>query len=215
MFGDPELQRLAGVSVRQIYNLRRSAGYRKPQAPLEHTLSRPNSIGNRRKAYPKKRPGHLQVDAVTQAHRAEVRERTWGEERDPGRRIAGGSWWVPGGFFLGCSWDLPGFFLGSSWVLLGMPPAEVFEGHRRKAGRRGGVSGGAWIKAPEHSAPRRPAQREAARRCAPRVWFGEIFFRRAGAGPGCGRGSTRGCCWGVGYCRQGRRRPGPGPLDRR
>ena len=73
VFGNQEFQRLAGVSVSHIYNLRHSAGYRKVRVPMEHTRSRPNSIGERRK------PGlyHINVvDTVTQARRAGARERT-------------------------------------------------------------------------------------------------------------------------------------------
>ena len=96
VFGNQECQRLAGVSVSHIYNLRHSAGYRKVRVPMEHTRSRPNSIGERRNPDPKGRPGYLRVDTVhqgnhdgqpglyhinvvdtvTQARRAGARERT-------------------------------------------------------------------------------------------------------------------------------------------
>jgi len=59
---------LAGVWVSHIDNLRHSAGYLKVRVRVEHTRSRPNSIGERRKPDPKGRPGYLRVDTVHQGN---------------------------------------------------------------------------------------------------------------------------------------------------
>jgi hypothetical protein len=61
-----EYERLAGISVSHIYNLRRSAGYRKIRVRVQHTQGRQVSIAERRKPDPKGRPGYLRVDTVHQ-----------------------------------------------------------------------------------------------------------------------------------------------------
>ncbi len=66
VFGDERYQRLAGISAWHIYNLRRSAAYRKIRVSVQHTQAHPVSIGERRRPDPKGRPGYLRVDAVHQ-----------------------------------------------------------------------------------------------------------------------------------------------------
>lgn len=66
LFGQREYERLAGVSVAHIYNLRRSGAYRKIRAHFDKTRSRVSSIGERRKPDPQGRPGYLRVDTVHQ-----------------------------------------------------------------------------------------------------------------------------------------------------
>ena len=66
VFGDEKFQRLAGISASHIYNLRRSAAYRKIRVRVEHTKGSKVSIGERRRPDPKGRPGYLRVDTVHQ-----------------------------------------------------------------------------------------------------------------------------------------------------
>jgi transposase InsO family protein len=65
-FGKKEFQRLGGISVSHLYNLRRSAAYRKRAAVWESTRPTPVSIAERRKPDPQGRPGFLRVDTVHQ-----------------------------------------------------------------------------------------------------------------------------------------------------
>ena len=65
-FGKREFQRLAGISVSHLYNLRGGASYRKQAAVFEPTRPTPISIAERRKPDPEGRPGFLRVDTVHQ-----------------------------------------------------------------------------------------------------------------------------------------------------
>lgn len=65
-FGNQEFQRLAGISVSHLYNLRRSSRYRRQAAVFEPTRPTPVSIAERRKPDPQNRPGFLRVDTVHQ-----------------------------------------------------------------------------------------------------------------------------------------------------
>ena len=65
-FGKKEFQRLAGLSVSHLYNLRKSAGYRRQAWQLEGTKAVQITIGERRKPQPGDRPGFLRVDTVHQ-----------------------------------------------------------------------------------------------------------------------------------------------------
>jgi hypothetical protein len=66
VFGDEKFRRLAGISSSHIYNLRRSAAYRKIRVRMVHTQGSKVSIGERRQPDPKGRPGYLRVDTVHQ-----------------------------------------------------------------------------------------------------------------------------------------------------
>lgn len=68
VYGNPDYQRLAGISVSHIYNLRRSGAYRKVRVRVEHTQARQVSIGERRRPDPQGQPGYLRVDTVHQGH---------------------------------------------------------------------------------------------------------------------------------------------------
>ena len=59
-------ERLAGISVSHIYNLRQSDAYRKLRVRVQHTQARKLSIGERRLPDPQGRPGYLRVDTVHQ-----------------------------------------------------------------------------------------------------------------------------------------------------
>ena len=65
-FGKQPFVRLAEISSAHLYNLRRSARYRKVAAVYEPTRSSPVSIGERRRPDPQNRPGYLRVDTVHQ-----------------------------------------------------------------------------------------------------------------------------------------------------
>jgi hypothetical protein len=68
VFGKTEYQRLAGISVSHLYNLRRSVGYRNHRVSVQHTQSRQVSIAERRKPDPRGQPGYLRVDTVHQGN---------------------------------------------------------------------------------------------------------------------------------------------------
>lgn len=66
VFGWPDYQRLAGISVSHLYNLRQSTVYRNQRVRVQPTQSRQIAIGERRKPDPKGQPGFLRVDTVHQ-----------------------------------------------------------------------------------------------------------------------------------------------------
>jgi hypothetical protein len=66
VFGDEKFQRLEVISASHIYNLRRSATYRKLRVRVQHTKGSKVSIGERRRPEPKGQPGYLRVDTVHQ-----------------------------------------------------------------------------------------------------------------------------------------------------
>jgi transposase InsO family protein len=65
-YGKAEYVRLARISVAHVYNLRRSARYRKLAARWEPTRPSAIRIGERRKPDPRGRPGFLRIDTVHQ-----------------------------------------------------------------------------------------------------------------------------------------------------
>ena len=65
-FGDVGYQRLAHLSVAQLYRLRGSGDYRKRRIQYQGTRPTPVSIGERRKPEPMGRPGYLRIDTVHQ-----------------------------------------------------------------------------------------------------------------------------------------------------
>ncbi len=65
-FGKAEYARLARISVAHLYNLRRSARYRKVAAEWRPTQPSAVTIGERRKPDPQGRPGFLRIDTVHQ-----------------------------------------------------------------------------------------------------------------------------------------------------
>src|SRR5207237_6063144 len=58
-FGKPEFERLAGISVSHLYNLRASTRYHQQAAGFEPTRPSPVSIGDRRKQASQGEPGFL------------------------------------------------------------------------------------------------------------------------------------------------------------
>src|ERR1019366_5577026 len=65
-FGDKRYDRLARISVAQIYRLRKSAGYRKQRGVYQCTRAVQVAIGRSGPAAPEGRPGYLRVDTVHQ-----------------------------------------------------------------------------------------------------------------------------------------------------
>jgi transposase InsO family protein len=72
-FGDRRFARLARISVAHLYNLRRSAGYRKVAGVYEPTRPSGVSIAERRRPEPNGEPGYLRVDSVHQGD--------WGKQK--------------------------------------------------------------------------------------------------------------------------------------
>jgi len=66
VFGKPEYERLADISVSHIYNLRRSKTYQRCRVRVQHTQRSQVSIAERRKPDPQGKPGYLRVDTVHQ-----------------------------------------------------------------------------------------------------------------------------------------------------
>lgn len=68
-FSQPEYERLAAISVAQLYRLRKRAAYRQRRARFTKTNPTQVVIGERRRPEPNGRPGYLRVDTVHQGDR--------------------------------------------------------------------------------------------------------------------------------------------------
>ena len=66
VFKQPEYQRLAGISVAHLYNLRKSTTYRRKRYTVTKTCPTPCSIGERRQPQPQGQPGYIRIDTVHQ-----------------------------------------------------------------------------------------------------------------------------------------------------
>ncbi len=66
VFGQPQYERLATISVAHLYNLRNSAGYRRQRIHYTATRPTPVTIGERRKPDPAGRAGFVRIDTVHQ-----------------------------------------------------------------------------------------------------------------------------------------------------
>ena len=66
VFGDTRFERLAGLSNGHLYNLRRSATYRRRRTVVAKTQATHSTIGQRRKPQPGGQPGYVRVDTVHQ-----------------------------------------------------------------------------------------------------------------------------------------------------
>ena len=69
VFGNQCYQRLSGISVSHLYNLRKSPAYLKQRVRIEPTRGTPVSIAERRKPDPKGKPGYIRVDTVHQGNK--------------------------------------------------------------------------------------------------------------------------------------------------
>ena len=72
-YGQAVYERLAGISVAQLYRFRNSEAYRKKNASYQPTRPTPVSIGERRKPRPQGRPGYLRIDTVHQGDKDGVK----------------------------------------------------------------------------------------------------------------------------------------------
>jgi hypothetical protein len=72
-FGQAAYQRLAEISVAQIYRFRNSEAYRKRNTSYQPTRPTPVAIGERRKPRPQGQPGYLRIDTVHQGDRDGVK----------------------------------------------------------------------------------------------------------------------------------------------
>lgn len=67
VFGQKEYERLAGISVSHLYNLRQSLGYQNLRRHYEKTKGNKGAaIGIRRKPTPNGQPGYIRIDTVHQ-----------------------------------------------------------------------------------------------------------------------------------------------------
>ena len=66
VFGQAEYERLAGISVSHLYNLRQSPTYRRARHTVEKTRPVVREIGVRRKPQPDGQPGYIRIDTVHQ-----------------------------------------------------------------------------------------------------------------------------------------------------
>jgi transposase InsO family protein len=65
-YGEQRFERLAGISVAHLYNLRKSRSYREKRLRYEKTRPVQVAIGERRRPDPQGKPGYLRVDTVHQ-----------------------------------------------------------------------------------------------------------------------------------------------------
>ncbi len=72
-FGDWRYQRLARLSVAQLYRLRQSRAYRQRRVVYQPTRPTLVAIGERRAPQPEGRPGYLRVDTVHQGDREGIK----------------------------------------------------------------------------------------------------------------------------------------------
>lgn len=68
-YGDARFERLARVSVAQLYRMRQSKVYRKRRLAYQPTRPTQVAIGERRRPRPDGKPGYLRVDSVHQGDR--------------------------------------------------------------------------------------------------------------------------------------------------
>jgi len=69
VFKQVKYQRLAGISVSHLYNLRQSTPYSRQRGKVDKTRPVQRRIGERRKPRPEGRPGYIRVDTVHQGDR--------------------------------------------------------------------------------------------------------------------------------------------------
>lgn len=73
VFADQSYERLCGISVAHIYNLRKTALYRQKTNVYTKTKSVKTLIGERRKPVPNGQPGYLRVDSVHQGDQDKIK----------------------------------------------------------------------------------------------------------------------------------------------
>ncbi len=73
VFGDPRYERLAGISVSHLYNLRGSKPYRNKRRHWTKTNPTAAPIGTRRAPQPDGVPGYIRIDSVHQGDQDSVK----------------------------------------------------------------------------------------------------------------------------------------------
>ena len=73
VFHRPEFERLAGISVSHLYNLRQTTTYRRRCLVMGKTTPAGVAIGERRRPAPEGRPGYIRIDTVHQPERDGVK----------------------------------------------------------------------------------------------------------------------------------------------
>jgi transposase InsO family protein len=66
IFDNKAYERLAGISIAHIYNLRKSTFYQRQRRHFTKTERSPVNIGERRKPHPNGKPGYIRIDTVHQ-----------------------------------------------------------------------------------------------------------------------------------------------------
>jgi hypothetical protein len=66
LFGETEYQRLAGISIAHLYNLRKSKTYIRQRHQYKKTKPVCSRIGERRMPHPNGQPGFIRIDSVHQ-----------------------------------------------------------------------------------------------------------------------------------------------------
>lgn len=69
VFHRPQFERLAGISVSHLYNLRQTTTYRRRCLVMGKTTPTTVAIGERRRPAPEGRPGYIRIDTVHQPER--------------------------------------------------------------------------------------------------------------------------------------------------
>jgi transposase InsO family protein len=73
VFGDPRYERLAGISVSHLYNLRESKPYQNKRRHWSKTNPTGVPIGKRRAPRPNNEPGYIRIDSVHQGDQDSVK----------------------------------------------------------------------------------------------------------------------------------------------
>lgn len=73
IYEDTQYERLAGISVSHLYNLRKSKPYQRCRRHFTKTQSKGCNLGQRRKPEPNGRPGYIRVDTVHQGDQDKVK----------------------------------------------------------------------------------------------------------------------------------------------
>jgi len=73
VFEEKDYRRLSHISTSHLYNLRDSDHYKRQRRNFTKTKSRQIDIGERRKPYPKGKPGYIRIDTVHQGDQNKVK----------------------------------------------------------------------------------------------------------------------------------------------
>jgi hypothetical protein len=91
-YGQAAYQRLAAISVAQLYRLRNTPAYRKRNTTYQPTRPTPVAIGERGQPQPHGRPGYLRIDTV---HQGDQDGRKGLYHINAVDQVTQGKWWPP------------------------------------------------------------------------------------------------------------------------